>query len=74
MTSAWPFQHPPGLLAEWLDLPILVLNHAPQGMQVGIGEANMAVSLHLSYSHHSNLVFIQMSYRIKLGPSQTATF
>ena len=48
MTSAWPFQHPPGLLAEWLDLLILVLNHAPQGMQIGRGKANMAVSVHLS--------------------------
>ena len=48
MTSAWPFQHPPGLLAEWLDLLILVLNHALQGMQIGRGKANMAVSVHLS--------------------------
>lgn len=41
----------------------------------------MAVSLNLSLSpapplggNHSNIVFIQMSYGIKLGPSQTATF
>lgn len=83
VTSAWPFQHLPGLLAECLDFLILLLNHTLQETQIGLGKANVAVSLSLSLSrslffpfgnHHSNLVFIQMSFGIKLGPSQTTTF
>lgn len=48
VTSAWPFQHPPGLLAECLDFLISFLNLTLKRTQIGIGEANTTVSLNHS--------------------------